>query len=283
MSFALSVLFLTLCFALAGLAAGWFGNRLGLLSVAHGAIIGSGAYAFALSSRSWGASYAGLLAAIIAGSIVGWGVTVLSERVIGEEFALASFGLQVIWTTLVRNLTSVTGGPLGIAAVGSLGVWGMSSGAFSHCLLVACVAAVVVGMRASVARSSFVVAAAFVRRSRELAVTLGVPSLWIRSQVGLIYGACLGAIGCLLASFVTFVGPDDFTTETSVSILAIAFIMMRERFTAALLGAVVIIGVPQILRLLGVAAGRAGFAELFMSGIIVMGSQLLQRRGDVRP
>jgi branched-chain amino acid transport system permease protein len=283
MNFGLAVVFVTMCYALAGLAAGWFRNRLGLLSVAHGAVIGSGAYAFAFASRSGIAGYFSLLAALLVGAIVGWGFAVVSERVIGDEFALASFCLQIVWLSLIRNLTSITGGPLGIGGIRSVSVSGLANEPLSHCLLVTCFGCIVVVARLRIARSPFVAAAAFVRRSRELAVTLGIPSFWIRSQVGLAYGAVLGAVGGLLASFVTYVGPDDFTTSASVSVLAIAFIMKNENLRSAVLGSAVIVGAPQLLRLVGVSAGRVGFGELFLSGVVVMGSQMGQRKSDVRP
>lgn len=282
MNFLLSVAFWTACYALCGLVGGWFGNRLGILSIAHGAVIGTGAYAFAIASRSGAPGWVSLAAGCLLGAVAGWAVALLSERIIGEEFALASFGIQVLWTSLVRNLPGLTGGPLGIAGIRALTIPGIASAPLSHCLLAAFSAGAFAWLLARVARSPFMVAAAFVKRSRELAVTVGINSSWIRSQAGLAYGLCLGVVGALLASFVTFVGPDDFGTEASVSVLAIAFMMKKEGFCDALRGSVVIVSLPQLLRLAGISAARVGFAEILVSGVIVMASQVGWRGRRVR-
>jgi ABC-type branched-subunit amino acid transport system permease subunit len=113
-------------FACAGLASGWLLRSLGLTPLVGGALMGSGAYAYALTLRYGLASpWAALAVAAISGGCLGYAVVAARHRVAGADFAMVTFCAQVVWHSLVANLTPVTGGALGLGGLATINVAGL--------------------------------------------------------------------------------------------------------------------------------------------------------------
>lgn len=271
MSFLLTVLFLCFTYAICGIAARWLSAKLGIDSIAHGVIIGTSAYTYALCGRANISTGGCIISALLIGSFTGWLVILLSERVTGEDFALASFGVQVLWLVTVKNWDSVTGGVLGVPGIRSIPAPWVSNFPLSHAIVALTILLFSGYILHRIDLSAFSGGVALLKRSKELAFTFGVPSLTVRSQVGLAYGLCLSATGVLLASFLTFISPDQFGTNISVSVLAISFLVIsgQRRIGSGILGAFWVVGAPQLLRLIGLSSTRVGFAQLFLSGMLV--------------
>ena len=275
MSFAISIAVLVGAYCLCGFSARWLFDRLGLISVAHAAVAGTGAYTYGLLAGEH-SGWLSLSAACLGGLVAGLLITLLSESVIGDDFALASFGFQIVWLSLIRNSESFTRGALGISGLHSIEVPAVLAVPLAHLLIIALVSLIFVWTCRWISRSPFIVAASIVRRSQELAITIGLSSRSLRIQIGALYGLALGAVGAILASFLSFVGPDQFTADTSVIVLAVSFMALpNERFVSALRGSAIVIAIPQMLRLVGFSTARAGFAQLFLGGLVVMCSPVL--------
>ena len=90
----------------------------GLLSMAHAAFQGLGAYVAALLSVHYRAPF---LLCLLVGMGVGAACSLLissaSLRLRDDYFAIATFGFQVIVTSIATNWVKLTRGPLGIAGI----------------------------------------------------------------------------------------------------------------------------------------------------------------------
>lgn len=281
MSFYLGVLAVVALFAVSGMAAAVLDRNLRLTSLAHAAVMGTGAYLFAIASRYSvpfaGAAIIGLLGATLAGTVL----VLLAHRVVGEDFALATFALQVAWFGLVVVPNPITGGALGLGGIPQLP---LSRWLGVPLALMVGAGAVLVPMVWVVRRSErgpFHAASAVLARSDELAATLGIERGWVRLQLGGVYGLLLGTAGVLLASYLSFIDPALFATGVSVSILAVGAFAARGSILYVVAGSAVIAGVPQVLRLVGLSPARSGAVQLMLGGmaVAVAGAAWLRRGG----
>ena len=274
MSFFISTLLVVLIYLACGVAAGVVQRALGLLSVAHAVVLGCGAYAYAITTTMLELSlFAGLVVAILLSSVVGLLLTLLAVRVRDERYALVTFGVQVIWLGLATNLTSITGGVLGIS--------GISVPGNESYLLMFVFATVVI---ATLFFSNFIntplgAGGAVIEKSIELAMSLGVRYLLILSGVGFVYGGVIGLSGVILAAHVTFIDPTLFAVGTSVTVLSIAFFVVAKGVVGGFLGAVVLVGVPQFARLFGISSSEAGYFQLILSGVCLVIATILFLNG----
>lgn len=269
MNFALTVTFMVLVYAIGATGAVWLSRYCGLTSIAHAAIIGTGAYSYAIAGTMF--SHGSSMVSLAISGLLGAFVVLLSERVVGDDFALATFGIQTIWLSYIKNGGGFTGGALGISNVERLLPQDSLGAPAIHCISAGLFLALVLRAISLVDRSAFWAGAACVKRSRELARTIGLSSVLIRLQVGAVYGLTLGAMGISMASFLTFIGPDQFTSSLSVAVLAISFIDTgRLRYGGVLLGSLLVAGGPQIIRVFGISSAKAGFYQLLFGGVIVM-------------
>jgi len=90
----------------------------GLLSIAHAAFYGLGAYTSALFATRLGAPFlVGLLAGMVVAAMISFIVSLPSLRLHDDYFVIATFGFQMILFSVFNNLMEVTRGPLGIPGI----------------------------------------------------------------------------------------------------------------------------------------------------------------------
>jgi len=264
MGFLGGIAIVCIVFALGGWATGWLALRLRVLSIASPVFLGSGAYTFALLCRVAPVPVAA------AGAILGSGalaVALLSarERVVGTDFALFSFCVQVSWLALVSNWDALTGGALGLPGVPAL--WG-ATGLVGGLVTASAVAFAVAALWRRERAAWFSVGAAVLARSSELGHSIGLSPLRTDTQAGLLYGGVNGAAGVLLASYLGYVGPGSFDTSLSVLLVAIGVLSSVGRH-GLLLGCAVLVAAPELLRLGGLGTPRAAYLQLLLSGAVV--------------
>lgn len=269
MNFSLILLTSTCLFATAGLSCAYLYRRLRLVSVGHGAMLGTGAYTYAILTTHGFPFAINLLLTLISTCIFAAAVTCLSERTVGEDFALLTFAIQMIWSGIVANWTAVTRGPMGISGLGT----GPSFRNFEPLYLWAPLSAILVAAAFwAVHRQelgSFPHNTAVVARSSELASTIGLSPLLSRFQVGVASGTLAAGAALLLTLFQTYVSPPSYGIEIGVTILAIGFFALRGSLGRILLGSVLLVLVPQLARFAGLENSRAGYLQLLLAGAVV--------------
>jgi len=90
----------------------------GLLSIAHAAFYGVGAYVAALLALKFNSPFlANIICAIILSGLLGALVGMPSLRIRDDYFAIATFAFQVITFSIMNNWVSFTGGPMGLPGI----------------------------------------------------------------------------------------------------------------------------------------------------------------------
>lgn len=225
----------------------------GILSVTHAAFYGIGAYATAILMKTLGFSFLasvglGMLVTLVIALMVGF---VLS-RVRDDYYALGSFGFNVIIYSLFLNWETLTKGPLGIFGIPRPEMFGYTfSSNVSFLALTVGVCSLVVLIAFYITRSSFGRVLRAIRDDEEILAPFGYVSsrfkLMIFSVVALMASLC----GSLYASYISFIDPSSFTLSESIFILTIIILGGLASIRGSVIGAVILILLPEVLRFIG--------------------------------
>ena len=223
---------------------------LGLISLGHAALFGIGAYLSAAAMLGLGLPWLlALVAAGLGGAVAGLVLGVLSLRIRGHYFVLVSLGFGEIvrlvllnWKSLTRGADGVIGIPspsLGGVAIGSkLGVYFLSLG----------VLVTVIVLTRRVRTSPLGRAAVAVRADEMAARASGVSPALVKLSALAWSGAAAGLAGSLYAHFYTFISPEVFTVDVSVTVLVMVIVGGAGTPGGPLLGALLLTVLPEWLR-----------------------------------
>lgn len=247
----------------------------GRISLAQASLAGVGAYfsgylALTLSWNPFVAIVIGAVAATVAGVVIGG----LALRLQGFYFAVASIAFSQIFLIVVSGWQSVTGGLAGLTGIPSLPNWSIAglhmhygfsidlAGYYGTALALVVLTLVVVYLltgKTSVGRRIRAVGVDDV-----LARSVGVSAAFWRTFAFSIGAFLAGLAGGLQASFLGGAAPSSYDTFSSVIILAMVFIGGRRSVPGAVVGALILTVVPEILRFSG------GQAELIFDGVLFL-------------
>jgi branched-chain amino acid transport system permease protein len=230
----------------------------GQISLGQAAFFGLGAYGAAnVSERiDWAAQglpgagfWFGTLAAVLLTGGAGAALGFLAVRLRGHYLAIATLGLQVIFSTVVLEWYAVTGGPGGfqLSAPVRLGSFELLSDAsWFHFVWGAFALAFWMTRRledSAVGRALYAV-----REFEGLAEACSVSPTRMKLQV-FTFAACLaGLAGSLYAHYVRSIGPASFSVQISLMWLVMIVVGGLGRAWGTLAGTAVLYLVPEFIR-----------------------------------
>jgi branched-chain amino acid transport system permease protein len=279
--YALHILILILLYGTAALSLNVVAGYTGMLSVAHAAFFGIGAYTVALLQVEAGAPFgvALLCAAALAG-VIGIAIGLSSPRVRGDHLVLMTFGFQVVVTGVMANWTEVTNGPLGLCSIHKpviLGIAFDSNGRFL--LLASGLAIVAFTLCRSIVTAPFGRILMAIREDEVFAQSLGKYTSYAKVAVFTLGGVIAAMAGALYAPYVTFIDPGSFSIQESVPMLAIVIVGGAGNLCGTLLGAVALIAAPELLRFVGLPSAAAASVRQMLYGCLLVLLMLFRPRG----
>ncbi len=225
----------------------------GLLSLAHAAFYGIGAYGTTLLMMGIGVNFfPALVAGILMSSFFALFIAYPSLRLKGDYFILASLGFQIIVFAVLYNWIGLTRGPYGIPGIPRPRLFSLEIDSLPEFFIFTGVIFLLVFFFIRIlCRSPFGRALKAIREDEMTASALGknIPSLKIWAFV---ISAGVAAIsGALYAGYVTYIDPTSFTLDESIFILSILLVGGSGNIKGPLVGAVFMIILPEALRFLG--------------------------------
>lgn len=221
----------------------------GLLSLAHPAFLGIGAYAAALFAVRGAPFWVGLAAAVVVAGAAGAVVGLPALRLSRHAFVMVTLSVTLLAQLLALNWTALTRGPMGIPGIPLPTVLGLrvaSKTEFYYLMLA--VAVLCVGCVLLVARSPAGRALMAVRESDVLAAALGIDPLRYRLQAFVIAAAWAGAAGAGYAHYISIVDPSVFDFYWNESLLVMVILGGPGSVAGVATTAVVFTMVPEWLR-----------------------------------
>jgi branched-chain amino acid transport system permease protein len=223
----------------------------GLVSVAHGALFGLGAYVTGILTVDvgWG-FWSTLPIAILVGALIGLGIGLLTLRMEGHYFVIATLGIGLLITIVIRNWTELTHGELGLSPIPkpiSFDIIPLNPSLTMYYLMAivsfVCVAGSYLLMRTSTGRRLRAI-----RDNAALAAAVGIDVSRTRLVAFLISAGMAALAGSFQASYLSYIEPSIASYEIGFTALMAIIIGGRATVAGPFLGAAVFVVLPEILR-----------------------------------
>jgi len=224
----------------------------GQLSIGQAAFYGIGAYTSALMTTKLGLPFPlALLGAGIAAAVASL-LMVPITRLTGAYLAVATLGFSIIVYLFIKNEEWLTGGSYGFISIPRAALFGyvLRDPIYSYYLNVG-VAAIVYLTFARIEGSRFGRAINAIRQDPDAARASGLRVTLLKSECFVIAAFVAGLAGSLYAHEVRYLAPNDFTFWKSIEILIMVVIGGVGSLAGAILGAAVVVGLPEFLRGIG--------------------------------
>jgi branched-chain amino acid transport system permease protein len=228
----------------------------GLLNLGYVAFFAIGAYTMALLTAPephglmldfWVALPIGVVLATLTGVLLC--IPVLHTR--GDYLAIVTLGFGEIIRILAKSdaLTDFTGGPRGVRAVGGPSLFGKNINTgfyFMYMIILGILLVAYITYRLQSSRVGRAWMA--MREDEDVAQGMGIHTLKYKLLAFAIGAAFAGLGGAIFASRNKFTGPEDFTLLVSINVLCLVIIGGMGSIPGVVLGALVLKGLPEILR-----------------------------------
>ncbi len=255
----------------------------GLLSVAHAAFYGIGAYAFTLLLT--GAHIHPLFAvaaAVVITGLIAMGAGTVSLRFRGDLFLFVTLGFQMIVFVLLHNWVGLTKGPYGIPGIPRPTFFGtIIRTPMQYAMLALAMNALVLPLLFALYRSPFGKAMKALRENEAAASSLGINPRRLYLQA-FVWSAAFAALpGAFYASYITYIDPTSFTLKESIFIAATLLLGGSGNRIGPLVGVVVMLLLPEALRFVGLPDAVAHNVREIIYGLMLAVLMYLRPQGIV--
>jgi branched-chain amino acid transport system permease protein len=244
----------------------------GLISLAHAAFMAIGAYTTALLVTSLHMSFVfTVVLGMALAAVVSALLALPSLRVKGDRYIIASFGFQVIVVSVLLNWTSLTRGPFGIMGIPRPSILGFTFSTYQTLFALTAAFTILCGFVAwRISTSPFGLVLRAIREDERAAEALGKDVTRFKVLV-FVVGCSLAAVGgSLYATATSFIDPFSFDITEAIFILAIVIIGGKGNILGSVVGAAVLIALPELLRFLAVPSAVADPLRRMLYGVLLI-------------
>lgn len=229
------------------LIAGYMGQT----SMGHAALYCLGGYCSALLGSHFGwpfwiTMFFGILGGAVGGLILG----LSTMRLSGSYLAVITLAFAEVVEMIVLNWTTVTNGPLGIRNIPRPSLFGWelttANGGFYWLVLVLVTICILVSLR--VVHSKFGRAVRAIKEDELAAKLMGVNTAAYKVKTIVLSGAMAGLAGAFYASMNRYIDANTFNFDVSMTILCIVIFGGLGSVPGMIVGSVLLISFPEVLR-----------------------------------
>ncbi len=273
MEYFLHILILINIYIIIALSLNLIAGYTGLLSLAHAAFYGIGAYAMALMWLYLGTGFwLNIWIGIVFSALLGVIIAYPSLRIYDDYFAIATFGFQMIVFSIFNNWVEFTKGPLGIPGIPSPSIFGYQINSHIDYFLLSLVFVVITyWLIKRLVDSPFGLVLKGIREDEIFTKAAGKNVTRYKIWVFVIGGALASIAGALYAVYISYIDPTSFTINESIFMISIVIIGGMASLRGSILGAVVLVILPEALRFIGLPnAVAANLRQIFYGALLVL-------------
>ena len=244
----------------------------GLPALGHAAFYGIGAYTAALLALNLGLSpWLGLLAGAITAGLLGFVISFAAVRLKGDYLALATLGAGVIVYSIAKNWVAVTRGPMGLPGIPGFTFLSYPlDGVWAYLILVLAFVGITTFVIGRIVNSPFGRILKAIREDEIGAQAMGRDVNYYKVMVFMIGAAFAGVAGSLYAHYITFIDPSSFTLMESITILLMVIFGGLGSLRGSIVGAVILVVLPELLRFLGMPSSIAAPLRQMIYGLLLV-------------
>lgn len=254
-----------------------------LLTMCQAAFYGIGAYIGTYFLMQFNLPFVVIaLLVMLATGLTSLLISFASVKLKGDYFILGTLGFQMIVYTILYNWISVTRGPYGIPGIPSIklfGVWSLN-GIYAYFFFASVLAVVVALIFSRLQQSPYGRMLKAIRTDELSAMALGRNTVRLKSWAFFISAAFAGIAGLLYASYVSYIDPTSFTLDESIFIITALFIGgIGSRVWGPIVGAAVVVILPELLRFVGLPDAVAANLRQVIYGLVLIVLMFVRPQG----
>jgi branched-chain amino acid transport system permease protein len=244
----------------------------GLPALGHAAFSCVGAYVSSLLALNFGLSpWLGLIAGACVAMIFGVVIGYPSARLKGDYLALATFGLGIIVYSIAKNWVSFTRGPMGLPGIPQFSIFGYQLlEIWQYLIIIIVFVLITLFVLRRIVNSPFGRVLRSIREDEIASEALGKDTIKHKLLVFVIGAFFAGIAGSLYAHYITFIDPSSFTVMESITILLMVIFGGMGSIPGSILGAVVLVFFPELLRFLGMPSSIAAPTRQMIYGLLLI-------------
>jgi branched-chain amino acid transport system permease protein len=222
----------------------------GLLNLGFVAFYALGAYSYALLNTRFGLGFwTALPFSVGLSAIAGFLLAVPALRLRGDYLAIVTLGFGEITRLILNNWDSLTMGPNGISGISAPGIFSLSLGKLSYFYYLVLFFVLITFFITKRVYSSKIGRAWVAIREDEIASSIMGINTTIYKLYAFAFGAFwAGLAGAVFAGKMQFVSPESFTFMESVLILCMVILGGLGSIPGVILGAFILVLLPEMLR-----------------------------------
>lgn len=254
-----------------------------LLTMCQAAFYGIGAYVGTYFLMQFNLPFVVIaLLVMLATGLTSLLISFASVKLKGDYFILGTLGFQMIVYTILYNWISVTRGPYGIPGIPSIklfGVWSLN-GIYAYFFFALVLAVVVAMIFSRLQHSPYGRMLKAIRTDELSAKALGRNTVRLKAWAFFISAAFAGVAGLLYASYVSYIDPTSFTLDESIFIITALFIGgIGSRVWGPIVGAAVVVILPELLRFVGLPDAVAANLRQVIYGLVLIVLMFVRPQG----
>lgn len=222
----------------------------GLVSVAHGALFGLGAYVTGIltAEAGWG-FWTTVPVSVFLGGLIGLCIGMMTLRLGGHYFVIATLGVGLLITIIIRNWTSLTNGDLGLSPIPPPTLFGTPldrSQQMYYLMAAVCILCALGSwllMRTATGQRLRAI-----RDNSALASALGIDVSRARLVAFVISAGIAALAGSFQASYLAYINPSVASYEVGFTALMAIIVGGRAQVAGPFLGAAIFVILPEVLR-----------------------------------
>lgn len=244
----------------------------GILSIAHAAFYGIGAYVAALMALRLETPFLlNIFLAMAAAGVFGAIVGIPSLRLKDDYFVIATFAFQIIIFSILNNLVDFTGGPLGLPGIPQPNIFGYEiSSHIEFLILVIILAGFTYWIANRVVQSPFGRLLKAIREDEVFTQAAGRNVASAKVKVFIISASLASISGVIYATYITYIDPTSFTVMESIFIISIVIIGGAGNLKGSILGAAFLVALPELLRFVGLPNSIAANVRQILYGALLV-------------
>ncbi|NOR45625.1 MAG: branched-chain amino acid ABC transporter permease [Candidatus Delongbacteria bacterium] len=283
MIYLLHIIILIEIYAILSISLNLIAGYTGILSMAQAAFYGIGAYVAALMALNFNTPFLlNLILAVIIAGVFGALIGIPSLRIKDDYFIIATFAFQIIIFSVLNNFVSFTGGPMGLPGIPQPEIFGfVIDNHWSFLILGLLLAVFTYYFSKRIVTSPIGRTLKAVREDEVFTQSLGKNVAALKVKIFVVSAALAAIAGVLYATYITYIDPTSFTVNESIFIISIVIIGGAGNLKGSILGAVVLVMLPELLRFVGLPNAVAANIRQMLYGGLLVAFMLWRPRGFI--
>lgn len=272
MSYLLHIIIFFCIYSMLSLSLNLVVGLTGMFNLGHIAFFGIGAYCSALLAFQGLPFVVCMLSGAILAGIIGYLIGIPTLKLKGDYLAIATLGLGESIRAVFNNWMGLTRGPMGLPGIPKPTIFSIPIKSTEVYLIFALIFFLLTYLIIEkLFRSPYGRVLKGIREDEYAAEAMGKDVFRFRLHVLFLGCFFAGMAGSLYAHYISFIDPSTFTIQQTIFILIMVVMGGMGNNIGAVLGAVIIISIPEFLRLLNLPGPVTGaLKQMIFSTLLIL-------------